>query len=105
LGLIIGGPPAIFDDDKEGGFGPLLFDVLLDGLYGELADCKLFVIWSMLLNGGAIFEVGVFGPPFKSSGSSLAVELLLLFESINGDDKLLFAAVILAGRGEAAETL
>lgn len=49
-----------------------------------------------------MFDVGVLGPPFISSGSSLADGLL--FESINGDDKLLFPG-ILAGRGDAAETL
>jgi hypothetical protein len=100
--LVNEGPLPLWFDDKDGGLGALLFDELFDELYGELADCKLFVICSILLNGGAIFDVGVLGPPFISNGSSLANELL--FESINGDDKLLFP-VNLAGRGDAADTL
>jgi hypothetical protein len=98
FGLVNDGPLPPRFDDKDGGFDPVLFDEL----YGELADCKLFVICNILLNGGAIFDVGVFGPPFISNGSSLADELL--FESINGDDKLLLP-VNLAGRGDAADTL
>lgn len=76
--------------------------MLFDGLYGELADCRLLVICSILLNGGAIFDVGVLGPPFMSSGSSFVDGLL--FESINGEDRLLFPGN-LAGRGDAADTL
>jgi hypothetical protein len=85
--------PEIFDD-----FDPILFD----GLYGELADCKLFVICNILLRGGAIFDVGVFGPPFISNGSSFVDELL--FDNINGDDKLLLPG-ILVERGDTADTL
>ena len=47
-------------------------------------------------------DVGVLGPPFISSGSSFVDKLL--FESINGDDKLLFPGN-LTGRGDAAGTL
>ena len=96
FGLVNGGPLLRFDD-KDGGLDPVLFD----GLYGELADCKLLVICSILLKGGAILDVGVLGPPFISNGSSFADELG--FESINGDDKLLFPGN-LAGRGDAADT-
>lgn len=85
-------------DDIDGGLEPLLFD----GLYGELADCKLFVICNILLNGGAILDVGVLGPPFISNGSSLADEFAL--EIINGDAILLFPGN-LAGCGDAADTL
>ena len=60
------------------------------------------VICNILLNGGAIFDVGVLGPPFISSGSSFVDKLL--FDNINGDDKLLFPGN-LPGRGDAADTL
>ncbi len=64
-------------------------------------DCRLFVICSILLNGGAIFDVGVFGSPFISNGSSF-VELL--FDIINGDDKFVLV-VNFDERGDAPGTL
>lgn len=51
-----------------------------------------------------MLDVGVFGSPFRSSGSSF-VELL--FESINGDERLLLFRLefCLDERGDAAGTL
>lgn len=86
-------------DDNDDGFELVLFA----GLYGEFADCRLLVICSILLSGGAMLDVGVFGPPFMSRGSSFADEFGLL-ESISGDARLLFPGN-LAGRGDAADTL
>lgn len=99
FGLVIDGPLlARFDED----FNPAPLEELFDGLYGEFADCRLLVIWIILFKGGAMFDVGVLGPPFISNGSSLDDEFV--FESINGDERLAFV-VNFDGRGEAAETL
>ena len=77
---------------------PLLFE----GLYGELDDCKLFVICNILLKGGAILEPGVFGSPLMSNGSSLVG---LLVDIISGDGKFGLFAFIFDERGDAAGTL
>lgn len=63
--------------------------------------CRLLVICSILLNGGAILDMGVFGSLLVSRGSSF-VEFI--FDIINGDDRLAFP-VSFDERGEAAGTL
>lgn len=88
-------PPI--DDDA---FNELFDAMAFDALYGEPADCKLFVICSILLNGGAIFDVGVRGPPFMSNPSSFPD--VLVFEAIDGDAKLL-SPVNFDERGDTAE--
>lgn len=56
----------------------------------------------MLLNGGAMLDVGVFGSLLMSSGSSLVALLLAI---INGDETLLLAFTSFDERGDAAGTL